>query len=121
MMPLVRAEREEASKVSRMRMPATARMMPITSRRRSGESRSHKDGAGRAGGLALACFREDRALLPLRLLLPRVNGLRRDIVIGRESLLSGPEKQDKKDETKMIIAQMVCLPFRVQLRGLRAA
>ncbi len=96
MMPLVRAEREEASKVSRMRMPATARTMPITSSRRSGDSRSHRDGSGRAGGRALACFREDRALLPLRLLLPRENGLMRGIVIGRESLLSGPEKQNKK-------------------------
>ncbi len=80
MKPPVRTDREDAISVSRIKMPASASTTPITSRRRSGDRRSHSDGSGRAGGraaelFALADFLALVDLLPLRLLFADANGL----------------------------------------------
>src|SRR5512146_1985360 len=72
-------EREDAIRVSRIRMPATARIMPITSSLRSGDRLSQNEGPGGAGfatALDLAgLFEAAGLLLPLRLLLDFANGL----------------------------------------------
>src|SRR5512143_4132541 len=120
MKPPVKAERDVATSISRIRMPAIPSSTPTRSRRRSGERLSQNEVAD----LFCAAFRAEWPFAAgLRLLLEDGEVLKMDMRVKKavaarmppgRRLVDRPVLDDHAAEFDpfSIIVQMVCLPLR---------